>query len=202
MRSIRGGAAGHPAHQVRPAVRLANTPTSRSPLIGFRVAREAPDLHRSVPAPAIPGRDGIAIASGGSPESAFDGDSATFWVSPERGVETKGRSWIGFDYSLPHSLRRIEIEQPDNPVYQQNRVLVQSSRDGGRTWETAADGRLESTVSVIQLPPTEPATLWRLLADSGNQREKDDAWAATEIRFFATVPKSYEFGERQSPARQ
>ncbi len=144
MRSIRGGAAGHPAHQVRPAVRLANTPTSRSPLIGFRVAREAPDLHRSVPAPAIPGRDGIAIASGGSPESAFDGDSATFWVSPERGVETKGRSWIGFDYSLPHSLRRIEIEQPDNPVYQQNRVLVQSSRDGGRTWETAADGRLES----------------------------------------------------------
>src|ERR1700736_2007336 len=42
---------------------------------------------------------GAPIASGeggGSPDRAFDGDPATFWISAERCAAVKGRAWIGY----------------------------------------------------------------------------------------------------------
>ena len=192
-RSLRGGAADYPSESwSRAASRISNNPASIAALVGFRVVREVPATDRSfVPVDPFPVK-GVPIASGGSPEKAFDSNPAAFWVSPERGTGVKGNAWIGIGFDTPRVLYRIEIEQPTDLMYQQSQVLVQSTQDGSH-WTTVMPANIVRTkpMGVITLPePTSPATRWRLVADSDNQVANNQAWAITKIRFFA-VPASH-----------
>ncbi len=194
MRTIRGGSADYPAASARSAARFFNGPSSRSSNIGFRVVREPRRDEVPTIVDITPTRRGaIPISSGGSPERAFDDDKSTFWVSPERGLEIARNAWIGLQFDLPRVVRRIEVEQPDSPLYRQSHVLVQYSRDGGINWVTAARSQLlAETVAVLSVPKSEPAMRWRLLADGNNTAEERLAWTPTEIRFFAAEPVKFE----------
>lgn len=129
----------------------------------------------------------IASGNGGGAERAFDGDPATFWLSPEHDGEVKDHAWIGSAFAIPWDVRQIHVEQPPNPFYRQDWVRVEKSMDGGATWQPARPGliQLNGTSSQIDLPASEPARLWRLMAASDNQKSERDAWAVETLSFYS-----------------
>ena len=189
LRTLRGGSADYPSESwSRVTSRLANAPTSIAALVGFRVVREIPATDTSyIPVDAFPAK-GKPIASGGDPQRAFSADPALFWLSPEKGSGVKGNAWIGIAFDIPGLPKRIELEQPTDPMYQQDGVLVQSSQDGTH-WMTVTTANTTQTkpVAVMLLPETAtPAPYWCLLADSDNQLAKNQPWAVTKIRFYVS----------------
>jgi hypothetical protein len=137
---------------------------------------------------------GRPISSGedtGSPEKAFDGQSDTFWISPERGTDVKSRAWIGYAFALPQAVRRIRVMQTTTPPYRQDFVLVEKSIDG-HNWQAAASHsfRLKSAVGWINLPAGEAARYWRLVAAGDNAKLPEHAWTPLEIALFVSPDRS------------
>jgi hypothetical protein len=145
-------------------------------------------------------KDGAALASGddsGSPERAFDSDRATYWVSAERGTALKGNAWLGYAFPEPLVARRLMLVQPTNMLYREDSILVQSSRDGGVTWQdvVAKPIRLfdEEEASVINLPESAPASWWRIVAADASVDTPlgaKNAWAVEELAFFVRAGDS------------
>lgn len=136
-------------------------------------------------------RGGAAIASSGdagSPEHGFDGRSGTFWVSNERGLQVKGRAWLGYAFAEPQAVCRIRLAQTSNRPFRQDRVAVQASLDGGLTWQDVVPDPValpDGQLSVIQLPESAPrASLWRVVAAGDNAKSPGDAWTVHELGFY------------------
>jgi hypothetical protein len=134
---------------------------------------------------------GTAICSGanaGSPERAFDGNHETFWTSAERGLQVKGRAWLGYAFVEPQAVCSIRVAQTSNRPFRQDRVLVQASRDGGLTWQDVVSEAVDLSggqVSVFDLPKTiAPAQAWRVVAAGDNAKSPGDAWTLYELGFF------------------
>jgi len=137
--------------------------------------------------------DGGGIASGGagSPQSAFDGNQETFWVSGERGQAVRGQAWLGYGFAAPQAVRQIRIRQTSNPRFRQDLVAVEKSMDAGATWLPAASNlvRLPGSIAHIDLPEGEPARLWRVVAAGENAVSPEDAWSVFELGFYAPEDK-------------
>src|SRR5262245_51742117 len=112
-----------------------------------------------LPAP-LAGGHAIASSDGaGSPERAFDGDPATFWVSAERGTAVKMNSWVGYAFADPQSIGQVHLVQTNNPAFRQDRVWVQASRDDGASWENVISEPANlhpDSIASITLPPQPP----------------------------------------------
>ncbi len=141
---------------------------------------------------ALDGGGAIASNGGaGSPQSAFDGNQETFWVSGERGQAVRGQAWLGYGFAAPQAVRQIRIRQTANPRFRQDLVAVEKSVDGGATWLPAASNpvRLPGSIGRIDLPEGEPARLWRVVAAGGNAVSPEDAWSVFELGFYAPEDK-------------
>src|ERR1700722_7176659 len=133
----------------------------------------------------------IASANGfGSPDRAFDHNSATFWISAEHGAAVKDHAWIGARFAEEREIRRLRVEQSTNHPYRQDLVRVEKSVDHGETWVAAAPGpfRLNGPVDWIDLPAGEATRWWRIVAAGDNATTADHAWCVLEINFFAASP--------------
>ena len=121
----------------------------------------------------------------GHPESAFDRDPATFWVSSQRGTDVKGQAWVGYAYAEPTIVRRVWVKQPTQPWFRQDFVRIELSTDGGGTWDQATPEpvRLDDNPMWIDLPENPPARVWRLVAAADNATEWEHVWAITDMEF-------------------
>lgn len=133
--------------------------------------------------------EGKAIASGTwitPPEAAFDGDPKTFWPSNFFGEDVAGRAWIGFAFDHPKTFRAITVLQREFRQFRQDRIRLQTSTDGGATWADVGDGifQVEHERDVLILPPTPPATHWRLTAMGDNATTHEHVWSVHEIQFL------------------
>jgi hypothetical protein len=132
---------------------------------------------------------GRPISSGddaGSPNRAFDGRNDTFWISAERGENVRDQAWIGYAFAAPQVIRRITIVQPGNPVNRQDFVIVEKSRNNGKSWITVspAPHRAEGATTEIDLPDGDAASMWRVVAAGANAKSRGDAWALIEAEFY------------------
>ena len=140
--------------------------------------------------------NGTPMASGdnaGVPGRAFDGDPETAWVSVEHGAAIDGNAWLGYAFSEPQVVRRMVVAQPINPVYRQDRIRVQSSRDGGLNWVDVLPNPAhlfdDEETSVIKLPESDPASCWRIVAADPTIDTPIGpklAWKVEEFVFFAS----------------
>src|SRR6266700_2300476 len=114
------------------------------------------------------------------------GSPSSFWISAERGTQVKDRAWIGYAFAEPQAIGRIRVDQTTNPGFRQDLVRIEKSLDGGVTWAAAAGGafRLRGATDWIDLPASEPARLWRLVAAGDNASAVDEAWTVTGLAFF------------------
>jgi hypothetical protein len=133
---------------------------------------------------------GHPISSGdvsADPQTAFDGNPDTFWISPERGADVRNNAWIGYSFAKPQSIRQITIVQSGGPTYpfRQDAIRVEQSADG-KNWKSVSPNPFDLKVSTtsIRIPPTAPTRMWRLVASADNSKTADHAWRPIEIMFF------------------
>jgi hypothetical protein len=121
----------------------------------------------------------------GQPARAFDGQAQTMWLSAERGGAVTGRSWIGYGFETPRSVRHVRIEQARNPRFQPAAVMVQFSRDSGARWEDAlsAPAPADARLLDIATPAAAPARHWRVIAAGAPNPDSTHVWAVLELEF-------------------
>ena len=121
--------------------------------------------------------------NGGAPDRAVDGRLDTFWASVERGAAVENQAWLGYKFTQPKAVRRIRIGQPPDKRYQLDLIRIDKSFDGGQRWLPAnpTPVRLTGVTSWIDLPPSEPARHWRLVATGNDCPSDKEGWAVTEL---------------------
>jgi hypothetical protein len=107
------------------------------------------------------------------------------WLSAERGGAVTGRSWIGYGFETPRSVRHVRIEQARNPRFQPAAVMVQFSRDSGARWEDAlsAPAPADARLLDIATPAAAPARHWRVIAAGAPNPDSTHVWAVLELEF-------------------
>ncbi len=130
---------------------------------------------------------GEPISSGGNPYPAFDDDPHSFWISPEKGADVRGKAYIGCRFPYPVHIRRVVLEQTTNTPFRQDLVRIQSSADGGQTWRdvTKSPLRVHAKVADIRLPRSGLAAQWRILAAGSNAQTGEHAWTPVRVEMMA-----------------
>lgn len=123
---------------------------------------------------------------GFSDAMAFDGDDTTAWASVQTGPDVLGRAFIGCEPSGGAvEIRRI--------VFRQNGALrrfrVQRS-DDGINWRDVVTltARQDKNTRYFDLPASQPARYWRLLADL-SVSEGPAAWSLYDLELMALTPE-------------
>ncbi len=135
---------------------------------------------------------GQALSSGGgfgSPERAFDGQSDTFWVSPERGPDN---AWLGFAFPAQQWIGRLVLTQTNNAGFRQDLVEVQYRDGDDEEWASAVIARIpiDENKSFIDLREPVRARQWRVLARADNAVDETHAWTPLSLEFFSPVGQS------------
>lgn len=128
---------------------------------------------------------GKPIGSDGDAGRAFDQNGATFWMTA---LPDDGRAWVGYAFDKPVSVRRIVVVQNPNPAYRHDKVMVQSSQDGGVSWHDALpppQNLFERDRGVINIPESAgAATHWRIIAPAAQPLGPKVVWLVYELEFY------------------
>lgn len=115
---------------------------------------------------------GQAIASSGSPGSAFDGNTTTYWIANDG---TAGITWIGQDFgtSIGKAIYDIVVTNFSNAGTVVSSVLVQYADNQLGPWTTTQTAALSSSANAVSTIHNSGVggshRFWRLLANASVQ---------------------------------
>lgn len=140
----------------------------------------------------------------GHPNSdAFDTNMDTFWGSNETGLNVRGNAFIGYDFEeIPRHIRRIEITKAADPTNTPRYIKVQQSLDGATWVDTMPTITLtpDSGTQVIDIPTTNVARRWRLLAF--DPLETGKRWRVRDIKMYERILTGWYTVGLRPPSRE
>lgn len=121
-----------------------------------------------------------------TPNFAFDDDEdKTAWATRQQGKDIMGNAFVGYDFGsgVKRNIRRMKIKQFGAMMAS---VKVQSS-DDGETWSSVTRFKLDNRSTdkgSYDLPPSNPARFWRILANSDVSAHPTGNWLVHEIEMM------------------
>lgn len=139
--------------------------------------------------------DGTAIADSASnpAANAFDDNTGTAWIPLNRySANQNGVCYIGYDFGagVTKHIRRISFTQTGQAANCMPSVKVQRSDDGA-AWTDVATAAVSTTplqAAIIDLPVSQAARYWRLLAITN--LENGYGWNVAEVEMYSYVAPS------------
>jgi hypothetical protein len=114
---------------------------------------------------------------------AVDDSNSTFWMSGELGTGISGVSYLGYDFGVGKTIRKITVKQGDGDYNDITSVILRYS-DNGSSWTTVQTIALakDSSVQAFTFSNTSSHRYWSLLAN--DNLGAGAAWAVTELEMM------------------